>query len=111
MVQCDSDCNGLFHKKCVNYENGEDLEAWYCLACDGLIDDEYDPVESFEERPISANNLDGLKGGVEAALAALDVDTCVRGFETRQEFMRKIVQVQGRNDYEMHWRHKSERDN
>ncbi len=111
MVQCDSDCNGLFHKKCVNYENGEDLEAWYCLACDGLIDDEYDPVESFEERPISANNLDGLKGGVEAALAALDVDTCLRGFETRQEFMRKIVQVQGRNDYELHWRHKSERDN
>ncbi len=69
------------------------MEDWFCLACDGLIDDEYDPVETFEERPISANNLDGLRGAVEEAILDLDFDAYVRGFETRREFMRKIVEA------------------
>jgi hypothetical protein len=70
MVCCDSDAGGLFHKKCVQYDElEEENEAnWFCVACDTLIEDGYESLESIEERPISGNNVYALKLAITEAL-------------------------------------------
>ena len=63
MVCCDSDAGGLFHKKCVQYDelDEETEEHWFCVACDTLIEDGYESLESIEERQISGNSVHALK--------------------------------------------------
>ncbi len=54
MICCDSDTGGLFHKKCVQYDvlEEENEEDWFRVACDTLIEDGYESLESIEDHPI-----------------------------------------------------------
>ncbi len=106
MICCDSDAGGLFHKKCVQYDELEEgnEEHWFCVACDTLIEDGYESLESIEERPISANNVDALKLAITEALDAIPHDSFVRGFESRKQFIRLIHESDGDNAYNKHWR-------
>jgi hypothetical protein len=106
MVCCDSGAGGLFHKKCVVYdeESAVELEKWYCPACDTLVEDQYMGLEEIETRPISGNNVEALKKAVEFSFAEVPLKTYIRGFETRRVFITKVLESEGNNNYEMHWR-------
>jgi hypothetical protein len=117
MIACDSDVGGLFHKRCVGYDEGQELEEerchWYCPACDTLLDD----PENFDELPeelaginLSSNALEGLVTAVREAVESVPAETFLQGFQTRQAIMKRIVDANGRNDYDIHWRpHPSKR--
>jgi hypothetical protein len=106
MVCCDSDAGGLFHKKCVQYDEleEENEEHWFCVACDTLIEDGYESLESIEERPISGNNVYALQLAIAEGLEEIPLDTFVRGFESRKEFIRLVHGSDGDNTYNKHWR-------
>jgi hypothetical protein len=111
MVTCDGDWCGLFHQKCVRYdaehEEEEGNEAWYCLAC-SLVPDEEDEegeeVPTIEEHVCHENSVQGVLAAIDKALAGLSRDFFERGFESRRVFLEKIVASGGRNDYDMHYR-------
>jgi hypothetical protein len=106
MICCDSDAGGLFHKKCVQYDvlEEENEEHWFCVACDTLIEDGYESLESIEERPISGNNVYALKLAITEALDEIRHESFVRGFESRKEFIRLVHESDGDNTYNKHWR-------
>jgi hypothetical protein len=106
MVCCDSDAGGLFHKKCVQYDEleEENEEHWFCVACDTLIEDGYESLESIEERPISGNNVYALQLAIAEGLEEIPLDSFVRGFESRKEFIRLVHGSDGDNTYNKHWR-------
>ncbi len=106
MICCDSSAGGLFHKKCVDYdeEEAEQVENWFCPACDTLVDDNNVGLEDVESRPISGNNVDALKKAVELSFDEVPYESFVRGFETRRMFIQKVLESNGDNNYEMHWR-------
>jgi hypothetical protein len=106
MVCCDSDAGGLFHKKCVQYDEFEEEneEHWFCVACDTLIKDEYESLETIEERPISGNNVYALKLAITEAVDEIPYESFVRGFESRKEFIKLIHESDGDNTYNKHWR-------
>lgn len=106
MICCDSDAGGLFHKKCVQYDEFEEEteEHWFCVACDTLIEDGYESLESIEERPISGNNVYALKLAISEALDEIPHESFVRGFESRKEFIRLVHESGGDNTYNKHWR-------
>jgi hypothetical protein len=106
MVCCDSDAGGLFHKKCVQYDEleEENEEHWLCVACDTLIEDGYEPLESIEERPISGNNVYALQLAISEALDEIPHESFVRGFESRKEFIKLVHGSDGDNTYNKHWR-------
>jgi hypothetical protein len=81
MVCCDSDAGGLFHKKCVEYdeESIAQVQKWFCPACDTLAEDQYVELEENESRPISGNNVQALKRAVEYAFAEVPLESFVRG--------------------------------
>jgi hypothetical protein len=112
MICCDSGGGGLFHKKCVDYneEEAAQVENWYCSACDTLVDDEYVALEDLESRPISGNNVDALKKAVELSFDEVPYESFVRGFETRRMFIQRVLDSKGDNGYEMHWRRQARKD-
>ena len=57
-----------------------------------------DPVE------ISSSSVAALRIAVEKALDELQLDFFVRGFETRKEILKKILDAEGSHDYDTHWR-------
>jgi hypothetical protein len=109
MICCDSDGGGLFHKKCVNYNEDDAIQCdnWFCPACDSLIEDQYIGLEEIEQRPISGNNVQALKKAVEYSLAEVPLESFFRGFETRRAIIKKVLETEGNNDYDMHWRRES----
>jgi hypothetical protein len=106
MIACDGPTGGLFHKKCVGYDEQVAAEAdfWYCAACQPLDEEEYVPLEQIEERPISGTNPFALHKAVQIALGEIPLDSFKRGFETRCEIIKKVVADEGGNSYSMHWR-------
>ncbi len=106
MVCCDSDAGGMFHKKCVQYDElEEENEAnRFCVACDTLIEDGYESLESIEECPISGNNVYALKLAITEALDKIPHESFVRGFESRKVFIRLVHESDGDNTYNKHWR-------
>lgn len=106
MICCDSDAGGLFHKKCVDYDEDDAFEHdhWYCAACDTLIEDQYKGLDEIEDRPISGNNVQALKRAVDYALYEVPLKSFVRGFETRRAIIKKVLEAEGKNNYDMHWR-------
>ena len=111
MIACDGEYGGLFHKKCVDYDEEEALEAdfWYCAGCDMVKSVEYVPLEEIEERPISGNNPDALNKAVELALDEILLESFERGFETRREIICKVVESKGSNSYKIHWRNEAKK--
>jgi hypothetical protein len=114
MVTCDSECHGLFHRKCVEYdeerEDDEGNEAWYCPAC-SLVpeEEEEDEVDGedgpeIEEHVCHENSVLGVLAAIDKSLERLPRDAFVRGFESRRVFLQKIVDAEGGNDYDMHYR-------
>jgi hypothetical protein len=81
-----------------------ELEKWYCPACDTLVEDQYMRLEEIETRPISGNNVEALKKAVEFSFAEVPLKTYIRGFKTRRVFITKVLESEGNNNYEMHWR-------
>ena len=81
-----------------------EAENWFCPACDTLLDDSEMGLENVEIRPISGNNVDALKKGVELSLDEVPLDSFVRGFESRRMFIKKLLESEGDNNYDMHWR-------
>ena len=111
MIACDGPTGGLFHKKCIGYNEEVAMEAdfWYCTACQPLADEDYVPLEQIEERPISGTNPYALDKAVRMALDEIPLDTFKRGFETRQEIIKKVAEDKGGNSYSMHWRGKAKK--
>ena len=81
-----------------------EAENWFCPACDTLLDDSEMGLEDVEIRPISGNNVDALKKGVELSLDEVPLDSFVRGFESHRMFIKKLLESEGDNNYDMHWR-------
>ena len=110
MICCDRDGGGLFHKSCVRYDEVDEMESgrenWYCVACDSLLSDsEYVPMRELEDPvEISSSTVAALRMAVEKALGELELDFFVRGFETRKEILKKILDAEGSHDYDTHWR-------
>ena len=111
MVSCDGQWGGLFHKSCVHYDEAEEVreerDLWFCPACDSLAlvnEAEDDEMAAIEERPLHENSVNGLIGAINAALDELPRDAFERGFESRRAFFEKIVEAEGRNDYDLHFR-------
>jgi hypothetical protein len=110
MICCDRDGGGLFHKLCVRYDEVDEMESgrenWYCVACDSLLSDsEYVPLRELEDPvEISSSTVAALRMAVEKALGELELDFFVRGFETRKEILKKILDAEGSHDYDTHWR-------
>ena len=118
MVSCDGRWGGLFHKSCARYDEAEELreenDTWFCPACDSLPEAERDPADGADlddelERidpdcPLHENSVSGLLGAIDAALKELPRSAFDRGFESRRVFFEKIVEAEGRNDYDMHFR-------
>jgi hypothetical protein len=50
------------------------------------------------------NSVPALLGAIKQALSEVPREAFDRGFETRSEFMRKIIDSGGKNDYKMHYR-------
>ncbi len=112
MICCDNGGGGLFHKKCVNYneEDAAQVENWFCSACDTLVGDEDVALEDLESRPISGNNVDALLKAVELSFDEVPYESFVRGFETRRMFIQRVLESKGDNNYEMHWRREARND-
>lgn len=105
MISCDGRFGGLFHRKCVGYDEAEmaaEADFWLCAACECLGDAEYIPLEEIEECLISGNNGKALDKAVLLALADVPLQSFKRGFETRRAIMNKIVEAEGGNSYKMH---------
>ena len=81
-------------------------ENWYCVACDSLLSDsEYVPLRELEDPvEISSSSVAALRIAVEKARGELELDFFVRGFETRKEILKKILDAEGSHDYDTHWR-------
>ncbi len=113
MIACDGHWGGLFHKSCVLYDEADEIEnecdMWFCPACDLLEDHqagvaEDDALEQIEECMLHENSVPALLGAIKQALSEVPREAFDRGFETRSEFMRKIIDSGGKNDYKMHYR-------
>ncbi len=110
MVSCDGRWGGLFHKKCVAYDEAAELvdgyDNWFCLACDALPEEEEndDEMQDIEEYPCHEDSVRGLLCAIDRVLAELPREAFVRGFESRREFFKKIIETGGRNDYDLHFR-------
>jgi hypothetical protein len=118
MVACDGRWGGLFHKSCARYDEDEELregnDTWFCPACDSLPDvnndgSEEDKMEEIEERPLHENSVPGLLNAIDQALSELPREAFDRGFESRRVFFEKIVEAEGRNDYDQHFRSERKR--
>ncbi len=118
MVACDGRWGGLFHKSCARYDEAEEVrqenDTWFCPACDSLpvIDSdssEDDKMELIEERPLHENSVPGLLNAIDMALKELPREAFDRGFESRRVFFEKIVEAEGRNDYDLHFRSERKR--
>jgi hypothetical protein len=105
IVCCDSNTGSLFHKKYVNYNDkaAVKMENWLCPACDTLVDDDDIGLEQVESRPISGNNVEALLKVVKLSFNKVPLKSFVRGFETRRVFIKKVLDSNGDNNYEMHW--------
>lgn len=115
MIACDSSAGGLFHKTCVGYNEADEIEGerdeWLCPVCNLVVQDGNDNEESHLENEIdpvvvSSNTVKGMKTAIEVALKELSKEAFVHGFESRKEFMKKIIETNGGNTYDMHWRKK-----
>ncbi len=118
MVSCDGHWSGLFHKACARYDEAQELreenDTWFCPACDSLPvvegdaaeeDDSGDDLEHIDpDCPLHENSVTGLLTAIDAALEELPRDAFERGFESRRVFFEKIVEAEGRNDYDLHFR-------
>jgi hypothetical protein len=112
MIACDSRWGGLFHKSCVLYDEGDEIDnerdTWFCPACDLMEEDEdeakEDGLEQIEECMLHENSVPGLLASIKQALSEIPRKSFDRGFETRRVFMEKIIEAQGKNDYNMHYR-------
>ncbi len=118
MVSCDGRWGGLFHKSCARYDEADELrdgnDTWFCPACDSVPgadgdSSEEDKIEPMEERPVHENSIPGLLCAIDAALKELPREAFERGFESRRVFLEKIVESEGRNDYDMHFRSERKR--
>ena len=58
-----------------------EAENWFCPACDTLLDDSEMGLEDVEIRPISGNNVDALKKGVELSLDKVPLDSLFAGLK------------------------------
>jgi hypothetical protein len=106
MIVCEGPGGGLFHKSCAGYdeEEMENLDDWYCLACEKVRDQEFDKVEDLEERPVGGHDPRALYQAVTYALGTISTDVFRRGFESRREIIKKVLEVDGANTYNLHWR-------
>jgi hypothetical protein len=89
-----------------------DCDYWYCVACEkvGGNGDTYVPLEEIQERVLSGVNPFDMNATVRQALQTIPYETCVRGFETRRKIMEKVLEVEGRYEYDAHWRETKKED-
>lgn len=111
MIMCDGPGGGLFHKDCVGYLNEahDPPEVWRCSACDFLEEDRHwEEIGMVSEGELGGNNLAAIRASVSRAITKMQKKPAifVRGFETRLAILDKIMQCNGGNDYNLHWRHK-----
>ncbi len=110
MVTCDSAFSGLFHKRCVAYneddwaDNG-DFE-WRCPICDAFLGDGdgTDELHEIDEVPLSDNTVAGIEKAVNEAMRRVTRDQMDRGFTSRRAFLEAIRDTGGGNTYDLHWR-------
>lgn len=110
MVTCDSAFSGLFHKRCVAYDEGDwadncDVE-WRCPICDAFLGDSdgTDELRDIDEVPLSENTVAGIEGAVNEAMRKVTRTQIERGFESRRKFLEAIRSSSGGNTYDLHWR-------
>lgn len=115
MITCDSSHSGLFHKRCVGYDvndlEDEDCVDWKCPVCDffDVSKEDLDALEEIEQVPISNNDVEGIQAAIKEAVQAVTRDQMIRGFETRKYVLQAILDAEGGNAYEKHWRGKQKR--
>ena len=113
MITCDSAFCGLFHKACVHYEEWErdsdDEIEWQCPICSEFLglDDGSDELKQIDTVDVSENTVAGIEAAIKEALELVDRETIERGFETRKHFLQAIIDTDGGNTYEKHWRRAS----
>jgi hypothetical protein len=113
MVTCDSAFCGLFHKSCVRYEEWErdfdDEIEWRCPVCCVFLDleDGSDELREIDTVDVSENTVAGIKAAIMESLKLVDRDAIEKGFETRKHFLQAIIDSNGGNTYEKHWRRES----
>lgn len=109
MIVCDGPGGGLFHKKCVKYNEEREgpSEVWRCAACELFGDEErWEETDIVSEGELGGNNLAAIRASVSQAVKKMQKkpSVFVRGFETRLAILEKIVKCNGGNDYNLHWR-------
>lgn len=95
--------------KCVDYDEREAIaeQNWFCIHCDQMEEqdrDNYDELAFIENHNLHSSSVEGLLRAVKDSLSCIDRSAFDGGFESRLEFLRKIVACGGRNDYDMHHR-------
>lgn len=109
MIACDGIRGGSFHVKCVNYDEAEAIgeQEWFCPYCDQLEEHDrnnYDELALIEHHNVHSSSVEGLLRAVKGSLDEIDRSAVEAGFDSRLEFLRKIIDCNGRNDYDMHHR-------
>jgi hypothetical protein len=113
MISCDSEHGGLFHKRCVAYDDtdkADDSSFWYCGACDRVRADESEDDPHFVPVELGAPTVTGIRVAVETCISEIPMVAMIRGFETRKAIARKIIQANGGNNFSNHFRTEENRD-
>jgi len=109
MICCDSASGGLFHRSCVDVAEVEcdlDEDGWYCAACDVLSEEERQVMEyeEFSNVDLSDHTVEALHLSIGAAISEVPVESVKRLWETRKAVLQKVIEKEGGNNYDMHWR-------
>lgn len=113
MISCDGHFGGLFHKTCARYVEAAEIldgsDNWFCLACDLVLENDdgerdWDVVDAVDECPCHENSVQGMQAAIRQALGDLSPQAVARGFESRRAFFQKIVDAEGGNDFDQHYR-------
>ncbi len=78
-------------------------------VCDLLDESELqvaddDGLEQIEETMLHENSVPGLLASIKQAISGIPRKAFDRGFESRRVFMEKIIEADGKNDYNIHYR-------
>ena len=116
MVSCSSAHRGLFHKSCLSESQLTEIslnqDSWLCMACAAFADSpDANFVDDLRHESMSRATVASLEMAVRAAFDELSRISLEKGFETRRAVMQKIVESEGGNTYDLHWRNEEEFEN
>jgi hypothetical protein len=76
-----------------------------CVFLD--LEDGSDKLREIDTVDVSENTVAGIKAAIMESLKLVDRDAIEKGFETRKHFLQAIIDSNGGNTYEKHWRRES----